>query len=113
MFKSIALTTVSLMLVLTTGCVDKKKSYSALTPPEQPQTINLPDCERELQALREVDNAKYTDLEKRFEQVMGGSASYANVRNVVNAGTKIPSIHSTISSRPKYALIFVKQCWRA
>ena len=84
-------TKISIVIVVAiflNGCADKHKSYSAIVPENEVKTFDLKDCERELQALREVDNEKFTMLEKQFEDMMSGSANYANVRNTINTNTQ-------------------------
>lgn len=81
---------VSALAIILSGCTTKVKSpaYSAVTPEAEVRSLDFKECERELQALREVDNDKFSILEKQFENIMSGSASYANVRNTVNRDTQ-------------------------
>ncbi|WP_085841577.1 hypothetical protein [Enterobacter asburiae] len=88
MFNTKKLTFIIVTSIILTGCSAKTRSYSAITPEVEVKTFDLKDCERELQALREVDNNKFTTLEKQFEDMMSGSANYANVRNTINTNTQ-------------------------
>lgn len=77
------------VVVFSAGCNQKTKTYSAIKSEEvKTRTTNIRECERELTALREVDNEKFLELEKEFERMMSGSANYANVRNIINANTQ-------------------------
>ncbi|EPZ8357868.1 hypothetical protein ACXWYY_003411 [Enterobacter hormaechei] len=77
------------VVVFAAGCNQKTKTYSAVKPQEvKTSTTDIRECERELTALREVDNQKFLELEKEFERMMSGSANYASVRNTINVNTQ-------------------------
>ena len=63
-------TKISIVIVVAiflNGCADKHKSYSAIVPENEVKTFDLKDCERELQALREVDNEKLRCLKNNLK----------------------------------------------
>lgn len=87
-FKSNILLPVCLILLLT-NCTNKVNKYSAITNEKShASTTDIKECERELTALREIDNESYLILELEFEKMMSGSANYANVRSTINTDTK-------------------------
>lgn len=48
----------------------------------------MQQCQRELDAMRGMDNEKYQKFKREFDALMGGAAQYAGVRQRVNTGTQ-------------------------
>lgn len=92
--KCISITLILSSLTIITGCEVKKNP--AGTPKqtsvklENPSTGNedLVSCEKELDALKDLDNVKYTALSGKFQQMMKGAAGYSRVRSGVNLSTQ-------------------------
>jgi PBP1b-binding outer membrane lipoprotein LpoB len=101
MTKSLPLLSLPLLIILMTGCAPKSKPYSAIAAEPQQSAVSLAECEKELQGLKEIDSVKSAELTTKFERMMAGSASYANVRNVVNPGTQntIDSLYNFQSAK--------------
>ena len=60
-----------------TGCVPKKAP-----------SLDMVQCEKELNALGTVNQLRYAELKARFERVMHGASGYTTVRNSVNPETR-------------------------
>jgi hypothetical protein len=88
MFKSSAVILLSLVVISVSGCAHKKNVGKQSASPTQSQNISLAECDKELQALKQVGSAHYDSLDKRFELMMKSSANYGNVRNAVSMDTQ-------------------------
>lgn len=92
--KFIAITLILSSLTFITGCELKKNTTDTLKPiivkQENPSMNNddLVSCEKELDALKDLDSEKYKSLSGKFIQMMKGAAGYSRVRSSVNQSTQ-------------------------
>lgn len=92
--------TAALLLTLTlTGCQTAKRSVSTLSKSPSAEEIaeqdkrqreaeRMQQCQRELDAMRGMDNEKYQKFKREFDTLMGGAAQYAGVRQRVKTDTQ-------------------------
>ena len=92
--------TAALLLTLTlSGCQTAKRPVSTLSKPPSAEDIaeqdkrqreaeRIQQCQRELDAMRGMDNEKYQKFKRELDTLMGGAAQYAGVRQRVNTGTQ-------------------------
>lgn len=99
-----------LMLMLLSGCGTGSlmpgkatKPTSLVTPVSAPASVPVPAispdtpsatstgvaaCNRELQALKKVDVARYNKRKGQFDRLMGGAAAYMGIRGEVAGQTR-------------------------
>lgn len=92
--------TAALLLTLTlTGCQTAKRPVPTSSKPPSAEEIaeqdkrqreaeRMQQCQRELDAMRGMDNEKYQKFKREFDTLMGGAAQYAGVRQRVNTSTQ-------------------------
>lgn len=57
-------------------------------PQTPPSATGVAACDRELQALKKVDAARYTRRKAQFDRLMGGAAAYTGIRGEVAGQTR-------------------------
>ena len=84
--------TAALLLTLAlTGCQTAKRPVSTLSKPPSAEEVaeqdkrqreaeRMQQCQRELDAMRGMDNEKYQKFKREFDTLMSGAAQYAGVR---------------------------------
>lgn len=58
------------------------------SPGKQQETAQLTLCQKELEALKDINPGQHKDLQRVFDQLMNGAAQYAGLRGQVNAETQ-------------------------
>ncbi|WP_105375179.1 hypothetical protein, partial [Neorhizobium huautlense] len=82
------LTAALLLTLALTGCQTTKRPVSTLSKPPSAEEIaeqdkrqreaeRMQQCQRELDAMRGMDNEKYQKFKREFDALMGGAAQYA------------------------------------
>jgi hypothetical protein len=82
-------------LILLSGCIETRNTTQETTQvPAQEQTQGereaerLMQCQKELEALKDINHKQYIAYKQEFEQLMSGAAQYAALRLRVNSGTQ-------------------------
>jgi len=78
----------SVAIVVIPGCASQSPAPVSALPVSDISGADIARCEKELMALKALSNSNQTELDGKFEHVMSGAASYANVRNVVDPETQ-------------------------
>lgn len=93
----------ALLLLFTTGaallsgCEGSKRPAAIIQPQlsseeektqAQNETERMAQCQKELEALKDINLERHTALRQEFDRLMNAAASYANVRTRVNSETK-------------------------
>lgn len=81
--------------VLLSGCeAPKRPTVQAASEPTQEQSLaareaeQLAQCQKELEALKPVDEKRHQTFQQEFSRLMSGAAQYAGVRTQANSGTQ-------------------------
>ncbi|CAI0777687.1 hypothetical protein [Serratia ficaria] len=91
--------TASLLLAMTlAGCQNAKRPAAAVNKVSATETAEqdkkrreaerIQQCQRELEAMRNMDPEKYQKYKREFDALMSGAAQYAGVRPRVNTDTQ-------------------------
>lgn len=105
--KHTAMTIVSILLLLTTGCVNTPSGKRVVSQQQKMETSNSSDrlndiekierCRRELEALKKIDLSIYNKRKEEFDKLISNALLYDEVRNNVGEYTQ-----STIDSLYKF-----------
>ncbi|HHW5387909.1 hypothetical protein [Escherichia coli] len=101
------MTIVSILLLLTTGCVNPPSGKRVISQQQKMETSNSSDrlndiekierCRRELEALKKIDLSIYNKRKEEFDKLISNALLYDEVRNNVGEYTQ-----STIDSLYKF-----------